>query len=67
MNTLNLTIGNENDVLYSREITGVAYIVVVTPLRFITNDMQRETSEKNQSNGSFQSANLAMTNSIGDL
>ena len=65
-NILTRTIGNENGMWYSSEITGAVYTAVLPLLRFITNDMQKETSEKNQSNGSFQFANHAMTQSTTD-
>lgn len=67
MNILNRTNGNENGTLYSNEITGAVYIAVLVLLRFITNDMQKEISERNQSNGLFQFANLVMTPSIVDI
>jgi hypothetical protein len=67
MNILNRTSGNENDMSYSSEITGVVYIVVAVLLRFIINDMQKEISERNPSNGSFQCANLVMTPGIVDV
>lgn len=51
MNILNRTNGNENGRLYSSEITGVVCTVVVMLLRYITNAMQKEISERNQSNG----------------
>ena len=57
-------IGNENDMSFLKETIGNVYIVVLVRHRFITKDMQRETSEKNQSNGLFQFVNLAMTNNI---
>ena len=57
-------IGSENDMLFSKETIGNASTVVLVRQRFITKDMQRETLEKNQSNGSFQFATLAMTNNI---
>lgn len=63
---LNRTSGTENGMLYSNETTGVVYTAVHARLRFITRDMQKETSEKNQSNGSFQFANPVMTNNTGD-
>lgn len=66
MNILNRTSGTENDMLCSNEITGIAYIAVLALHRFITNVMQKETSEKNQSNGLFLFANHVMTNSIVD-
>lgn len=64
---LNRTTGNENGMLYSSATTGVVSIAVLARLRFITRDMQKETLEKNQLNGSFQFANPAMTNSTGDI
>ena len=64
---LNRTSGSKNGMLYSNETTGVVYTAVLVRLRFITRDMQKETSEKNQSNGSFQFANPVMTNSTGDI
>jgi hypothetical protein len=67
MNILNQTNGNGNGMLYSKEITGVAYIAGLVLLRFITNDMQKEISEENPSNGSFQFAILVMTLSIVDI
>ena len=57
-------IGNENDMSFLKETIGNVYIVVLVRHRFITKDMQRETLEKNQSNGLFQFVNLAMTNNI---
>jgi uncharacterized membrane protein YjfL (UPF0719 family) len=56
--------GNGNDMLYSSEIIGNVYIVEHMLHKFITKDMQKRISEKNQSNGSFQSVNPAMINSI---
>src|SRR5687768_15754434 len=67
MNILNRTNGKENVLLYSNEITGFVYIAELVLLRFITNDMQKRISEKNQSNGWFQFANLVMTPSIIDI
>jgi hypothetical protein len=58
--------GNENVLLYSKGTTGNVCIAVVVRLRFITRDMQKETLEKNQLNGSFQFANRVTTNSTGD-
>jgi hypothetical protein len=51
---------------YSNAITGVVCIAVVVLLRFITNDMQKRTSEKSQLSGWFQFANLVMSLSIAD-
>jgi hypothetical protein len=67
MNILNRMSGNENDMLYSSEITGVVCIAVAALLRFITNVMQKKISERNQLNGSFQFANLAMTPGTVDV
>lgn len=53
--------------LYSNETIGIVSIAVLVQLKFITRDMQRETLEKNQLNGSFQFANHAMTRSTGDI
>ncbi len=64
---LNRTNGNENGMLYSSETTGLVCTAVLVRLRFITRDMQKETLEKNQLNGSFQFANPAMTDSTGDI
>ena len=57
-------IGSENDMSFSKETIGNVSTVVLVRHRFITKDMQRETLEKNQSNGSFQFANLAMRDNI---
>ena len=57
-------IGSENDMLFSKETIGNVSIVALERQRFITKDMQNETLEKNQSNGSFLFVNLAMTNNI---
>ncbi|MEQ8424248.1 MAG: hypothetical protein RIA63_06025, partial [Cyclobacteriaceae bacterium] len=66
INILNRRIGNENGMLYSSEITGVVCTVVVMLLRSIINDMQKEISVRNQSNGLCQFANHVMTNNIVD-
>ena len=57
-------IGSENDMSFSKETIGNVSTVVLVRHRFITKDMQRETLEKNQSNGLFQFANHAMTDNI---
>lgn len=57
-------IGSENDMLFSKETIGHVSTVENVRHKYITKDMRRETSEKNQSNGLFQFVNLAMTNNI---
>lgn len=57
-------IGSENNMSFSKETIGNVFTVVLVRHKFITNDMQRETLEKNQLNGSFQFVNLAMTKNI---
>ena len=57
-------IGRENDMSFSKETIGNVYTVVLARHKFITKDMQKETLEKNQLNGSFLFVNLAMTNNI---
>lgn len=64
---LNRTSGSENDMWFSNETTGVVCIVALALLRFITNDMQKEISVRNQSNGSFQFASLVMTPGTTDF
>jgi len=54
--------GKENGMLSLKETIGVAYIAVVGRHKFIIRDTQNTISEKNQLNGSFQYANLVMTN-----
>ena len=53
--------GNENGMLYYREIIGVAYIAVHALPRFTTRDMQNGTSAKNRLIGSSRYANHVMT------
>ena len=57
-------IGSENDMSFSKETIGNVFTVVLVRHKFITNDTQRETLEKNQLNGSFQFVNLAITKNI---
>ena len=57
-------IGSENDISCSKERIGNVSTVVLVRHRFITKDMQRETLEKNQSNGSFLFVKLVMTKNI---
>ena len=46
------------------KMTGVAYTVVIVLLKSITRDMQERISERSQSNGSSQSANLVITHNF---
>lgn len=64
---LNRMSGNEKDMLYSNETTGVVFTAVLERPKFITRDIRKETSEKNRSNGLFQYVNPVMTNSIIDI
>lgn len=57
-------IGNENDMLFSKETIGHVFTVENVRHKYITKNMRRERLEKNQSNGLFQFANLAMTDNI---
>ena len=57
-------IGSENDMSFLKETIGNVSTAVLVRHKFIIKDMRKETLEKNQSNGSFQFANLAMTNNI---
>jgi formamidopyrimidine-DNA glycosylase len=56
--------GDGNDMLYSSEIIGNVYIVELLLHKYITKDMQKRILEMNQLNGSFQSVNPVMINSI---
>ncbi|WP_177191993.1 hypothetical protein [Parafilimonas terrae] len=61
---LNQKHGNVNGMLFLNEIIGVVYFVVVRRHRCIIRDTQSTISAKNQLNGLFQFANLAMTDNI---
>ena len=56
----NRTHGSESVMSCSSETTGDACIVVHVQHKFIIKGMQKEISERNQSNGSSQFANPAM-------
>ncbi|KXK40155.1 MAG: hypothetical protein J5I52_10600 [Saprospiraceae bacterium] len=57
-------IGGEKDMLFSKETIGHVSIVVDEQHKFIIQDMQKETLEKNQSNGLFQFVKIVMINYI---
>ena len=57
-------IGSGNDMLFSKETIGHVSSVVNEQHKYIIKDMQRETLEKNQSNGLFQFVNLVMISNI---
>ena len=64
---LNRMHGSESVMLYSDEITGVAYIVVHALHRSTTRDTQKRTLGRNRSTGLFPSANLVMNPNIVEL
>lgn len=65
-NILNLKNGNGKDTLFSKEIIGDVFIVVLKQHKFTTKDMQNIILVKNLLNGLFQYVNLVTTNNIFD-